>query len=79
MNNQEWYEVTVGESLLQGDILVDCPVFSVSGRLHWPLMADAEIEVEAKLFDLVIMTQSCDLENAKVDCLMHLAVENHTQ
>jgi hypothetical protein len=65
MNSQDCYEVTGGESLLQGDILANCPVFSVSDRLLWPLAANAEIEVEAKLFDLMVMTQSCELEDEK--------------
>ena len=62
--------ITPGGSRLQGDILVNCPVFSVSDLFHWPLAANAEIEVEAKLFDLVIMTQSCDLENEKVEDIL---------
>jgi len=70
MNDQDWCELTRGESLLQGDILMDCPILSVLGRFHWPLSADAEIEVEAKVFDLVVMTQSCDLENEKVEDLL---------
>jgi hypothetical protein len=66
MNNLDWYEVTEGPSLLQGDVLGNCPVFAVSDSLSWPLWATADIKVEAKVFDLVVMTQSCDLENEKV-------------
>ena len=67
MNNQDWYDLTEGPSLLQGDLLRDCPVFAVSDSLSWPPGAAADIEVEAKVFDLVVMTQSCDLENEKVE------------
>jgi len=70
MSDQDWYELVSGELLLQGDILIDCPVFAVSGRLRWPLSADDVIEVEAKVFDLVVMTQSCDLENEKVNDIL---------
>jgi len=70
VNDEDWYERTEGGLLLQGDILMNCPVFSVAGPLSWPLSADAEIEVEAKVFDLVVMTQSCDLENEKVDDIL---------
>jgi hypothetical protein len=67
MSNHDWCESTQGASLLQGDILLDCPVFAVSGSLTWPLNAAPVIEIEAKVFDLVVMTQSCDLENEKVE------------
>jgi len=67
MSNHDWYELAEDESLLQGDILRDCPVVAVSGSLPWPLGAAPDIEVEAKIFDLVVMTQSCDLENEKVE------------
>ncbi len=67
MTDQDWYELAEGELLYQGDILMNCPVFSVLGQLHWPVSPDVPVEVEAKLFDLVVMTQSCDLENEKVE------------
>ena len=67
MSNHDWYELTEGPSLLQGDLLSDCPVFAVSGSLSWPPGVGTDIEVEAKVFDLVVMTQSCDLENEKVE------------
>mgnify|MGYP000950512105 CR=1 FL=1 len=51
MNNQDWYELAEGPSLLQGDLLRDCPVFAVSDSLSWPPGAAADIEVEAKVFD----------------------------
>ena len=65
VSNHDWYELTEGPSLLQGDLLRDCPVFGVSDSFSWPPGAAADIEVEAKVFDLVVMTQSCDLENEK--------------
>lgn len=70
MSNHDWYDVTEGDSLLQGDILRDCPVFAVSGSLSWPLETAADIEIVAKVFDLVVMTQSCDLENDKVEDIL---------
>jgi hypothetical protein len=70
MDERDWYEVTEGQSLFQGDILMNCPVFTVVGALQWPLPADTEVEVEAKIFDLVVLTQSCDLENEKIEDLL---------
>lgn len=70
MNNHDWYDVTEGGSILQGDILRDCPVFAISGAPSWPLEATTDIEIVAKVFDLVVMTQSCDLENDKVEDIL---------
>ena len=70
MSNHDWYDVTESDSLLQGDILLDCPVFAVAGALSWPLKTAVNIEIVAKVFDLVIMTQSCDLENDKVEDIL---------
>jgi hypothetical protein len=67
MSDHDWYEVIEGMSLQQGDILRDCPVFAISGSALWPLEVAADVEIEAKVFDLVVMTQSCDLENEKVE------------
>jgi hypothetical protein len=34
--------------------------------MQWPIAPETDVEVEAKTFDLVVMTQSCDLANDKV-------------
>jgi hypothetical protein len=62
-----WYEVVRGEVLIQGDILTACPVFLVIGHLAWPLADASEIAIEAREVDLIVLTQSCDLENEKVE------------
>jgi hypothetical protein len=65
-----WYERVTGDAgILQGDLILDCPL------LVWK--SDLEIEGEGKdeelatLFeivaeDVVVMTQACDLEQRKV-------------
>jgi hypothetical protein len=58
-----WTEVT-GENLAQGDLLPDClvPVFPAD-------YAQTEVSpaVQVRKLDLIVMTQSCDLENHKVN------------
>jgi hypothetical protein len=61
MSNHDWYDVTEGASLAQGDILRDCPIFAISGSLSWPVQTAADIEVVAKVFDLVVMTMYAQL------------------
>lgn len=70
MSDSDWYEVAQGSSLFQGDILKQCPVFVVEGELTLPLREDADIGVRVKIIDLVVLTQSCDLENDKVEDIL---------
>ncbi|HWG45186.1 MAG TPA: hypothetical protein VN688_20650 [Gemmataceae bacterium] len=66
MNDSDWFEVTEGTDLLQGDILPNCPLFVPDGELTWPLPEHSRLGLRADLVDLIILTQSCDLANNKV-------------
>jgi hypothetical protein len=57
-----WYEIVEGDSLEQGDILRACPI--VIPTPVFPLTNNVTVDVQT--FDIIIMTQSCDLENDKV-------------
>lgn len=67
MSEADWYEVADGPEILQGDVLIHCPVFAVDRDLPWPFVATSEVGIRVKIIDLVVMTQSCDLLNEKVD------------
>ena len=60
-----WYELIKEGALEQGDILFRCPIF-VPAPLDFPLVEDQEVAGEFREYDVVVMTQSCDLENGKV-------------
>src|ERR671924_2419855 len=62
----DWYEVTQGSELLQGDLLRQCPIPRVRGLEHWPLRAGQPLEVDIDQEDVVVMSQSCDLANDKI-------------
>ena len=62
----DWYEVTQGSELLQGDLLRACPIPRVLGLEQWPLRAGQPLEVDITQEDVVIVSQSCDLANAKI-------------
>jgi hypothetical protein len=66
MSEANWYEVVQGATLLQGDLLFHCPVITVVSGFKWPVPDDAVPVVDVLDLDLVVMTQSCDLENDKV-------------
>jgi hypothetical protein len=67
MSEPDWYEIARGPDLLQGDLLANCPVFTVSGDFPYPLPEDFTPTLDVSIFDLIVLTQSCDLENAKVE------------
>jgi hypothetical protein len=60
-NEYPWYKVVEGEELEQGDMLWACPVVVAV------VDVDHEITVDVTEFDVVVMTQSCDLANEKVE------------
>lgn len=60
----EWYEVTNGATLRQCDIIMGCPVIRLDGFVEWPAES---LDVTADTYDSIVLTQSCDLENSKVE------------
>ncbi len=60
---ESFWEVAAGAALRQGEYLVNCPVPMLKEK---PLLDRPESSVLIELFDLIIVTQSCDLEQGKV-------------
>ena len=60
-----WYEIVEGRTLEQGDLLFECPVF-VPALSTFPLPEDEGPLIDIQYFDLLVMTQSCDLANGKI-------------
>ncbi len=61
-----WYETVDGEVIEQGDLLFNFDIFV-------PLRTatgGGQIQGELKTFDLVVMTQTCDIVQGKVDSLL---------
>ena len=55
-----WYKIVEGEELEQGDVLRRCPIIV-------PIVDyGQEISADILEFDVIVMTQSCDLINPKV-------------
>ena len=59
-----WYDVVEGGALEQGDLLFQCPIY-VPQVESFPLIENQEVDIRVELFDVIVMTQSCDLENDK--------------
>jgi hypothetical protein len=53
-----WFEVVSGTSLEQGDIVSNCPVYSVI----YPSDPEKEVsDIDKTTYELIILSQSCDL------------------
>jgi hypothetical protein len=67
MNDYPWYAVVRGESLEQGDILRQCPVFlppkGLSARGSRPEGLTVEFEWTER--DVIVLSQTCDLAQGR--------------
>lgn len=61
-----WYAVVEGESLAQGDILREFPILVPD---HDAKNGET-IPTEKRIHDVVVMTQSCDIANSKIESLL---------
>ncbi len=64
-NDDNWWTKVKGDSLSQGDFLPECPVPVVPKSYNPYQGAISEITVEE--IDVIVITQSCDLENNKAE------------
>lgn len=65
-----WYEAVDGDSILQGDFLSKCPVLMPPADFPKKEAGDATVKVKVLEFDVVVMSQSCDLEEKKIDLVL---------
>jgi len=60
-----WYDIVNGkEDLMQGDFIKECPVVMPPSEIS------DELDVEIIKYDVVIMSQSCDLVQRKLDLVL---------
>jgi len=52
---------------MQGDIIESCPIFFPSSSVH---INDVEVRTKVTYYDVIKMTQSCDLEQKKADTVL---------
>ena len=75
-----WFEVVDSKTLVpaellrQGDLLVDCPRFTVAGLDAWPPTGNEEVQVDTELISAIVLTQTCDLVQKKVEQVLLAAV-----
>lgn len=70
-----WFDLLKEDTLLQGDIHFDFPLPRVAAPAGWPPQDGQPAAVEVFAANVMILTQSCDLANAKaVDVLVAILV-----
>jgi len=62
-----WYSKVYGKKLEQGDILKECPFLQI---LNVPTKINDQWPSKAKLLTSIILSQSCDLENSKIETVV---------
>lgn len=67
----DWYEVVDGTDVQQGDFLPWCPVVVPPPDVQFvPGERPDSITVDIALYNVIIMTQSCDLAAAKIELVL---------
>ncbi|MCD6483025.1 MAG: hypothetical protein J7K83_02020 [Candidatus Aenigmarchaeota archaeon] len=67
MKGYPWYEIVEGEELLQGDIIESCPIIIPPSTIG---DGSGSIDVDVIEYDVIIMSQSCDLINKKLELVL---------
>ncbi len=64
MKDYPWYELVEGGELFQGDIITSCPLIIP------PSTIKVGIEVDVIEYDVIVMSQSCDLVQKKLELVL---------
>lgn len=65
--NYEWYTIiNSSKELNQGDLIYNCPVIIPPINL----LEEDEVDVDINTINAIILSQSCDLENNKIDLVL---------
>lgn len=64
----DWFGLVTDNSIQQGDFFFSCPVIVSTSKIT----EDAELTIDAQVddYDVIVMSQSCDLEHDKLDAAL---------
>jgi len=67
MTEFEWYEIiSNSDNLSQGDFIIECPIIKPPKIIN----LEEENDIQIDLINSIIMSQSCDLENDKIEIVL---------
>ena len=61
-----WYEVADDDKIMQGDFIPECPIIIPPSEIS----EEDEFDVTVRNYDVIIMSQSCDIEYNKIDLVL---------
>ncbi len=61
-----WYEVAADDKIMQGDFIPECPIIIPPSEIS----EQEEFEVVIRKYNVIIMSQSCDIENENIDLVL---------
>lgn len=63
-----WYEILeeIEDNLQQGDFIPNCPILIPPANIH----GEEVTEIEIKEIDSIVLSQSCDLVNGKIEIVL---------
>jgi hypothetical protein len=71
MPDYPWYESVTGNDILQGDFLKNCPIIVPPQSIDIPASGEAlDIEVGVNKYNVIVMSQSCDIQQGHVDLVL---------
>lgn len=67
-----WYEIVATEELQQGDLFPNCPVVLTPTTLNPRVNSEppSAIAAQVRLYNVIVMSQSCDLVQRKLDLVL---------
>jgi hypothetical protein len=69
-----WYEIlTTSDEIRQGDFIPNCPILIPPANLNLTgegEVQDVEDDITVKALDAIVISQSCDLENNKLEIVL---------
>lgn len=68
--DNSWYALASGSDLQQGDILQSCKVITVEADQLLAISDEQKAIASLKTYDVIILNQSCDLEQNKLEALL---------
>lgn len=74
--SESWYEVVAGDALSQGDLLLGFPIYRITSRAT---EEGEQVDVVEEQHDVIVLTQSCDLANGKVNEILVAAVLSYEE
>lgn len=71
-SQSQWYEIVATEELQQGDLLPNCPVVLTPTTLSPRANSEppTTIAAQVRLYNVIVMSQSCDLVQRKLDLVL---------